>query len=73
MQFVFEREKYISIAKNETLSKAVATLHQDMWEVEYQCFENVEGYDPQVWKLLTEMRLFSREMWDLKLKPQNEW
>lgn len=73
MTISFNREKYLGIARTESLSKAVTTLHQDIWEVEYQCFENENGYNAAVWKTLTEMRLFSREMWDLKLKPSNEW
>lgn len=73
MDINFDREKYITIAKTKGLSQAISQIHNDIWEVEYKCFENENGYDPQVWKTLTSMRLFSREIWDLKLKPTSEW
>lgn len=73
MNLEFDRGKYLNLAKSDSIQKAVTTLHQDIWEVEYRCFENQNGYDSNLWKQLTSMRLFSRELWDLKLKPQNEW
>lgn len=69
----FNREKYLSIARTTGLEAAVTKLHHDLWELEYQCFENPNGFNPGQWKILNRMRIFSREMWDLKLKPQSEW
>jgi hypothetical protein len=73
MEQDFNREKYLSVARSSGLNAAVTQLHQDLWELEYQCFENPNGFNPSQWKVLNHMRIFSRELWDLKLKPQTEW
>ena len=66
-QFDFDRQKYLDMAQSQGLQIAVNQLHHDLWEVEKECFETPNGYQPEVWKTLNQMRLFSRELWDLKL------
>jgi hypothetical protein len=67
----FKKERYFELAKSEGLQHAVNRLHHDLWEVEQECFDTPDGYQPEMWKTLNEMRLFSRELWDLKLSQQH--
>ena len=62
----FTKEKYLEIAKAEGLQNAVNQLHHDLWEIEKECFDTPNGYEPELWKTLNEMRIFSRELWDSK-------
>jgi hypothetical protein len=64
----FTKEKYLEIARVDGPEHAVNQLHQDLWVLEQDCFDSPEGYRPEQWKHLNELRLFSRELWDLKLK-----
>lgn len=66
----FDKERYYQHAKNHGLQDAVNKLHHDLWEVEQECFDTPNGYQPDMWRTLNEMRLFSRELWDLKLSQQ---
>lgn len=61
------KAKYLEIAKTQGLQAAVNQLHHDLWEMEKECFDSPEGYQPVLWKNLNEMRLFSRELWDTNL------
>ncbi len=61
------KEKYLELAKKEGLQKAVHQLHHDLWTLEQECFDTPEGYQAEVWKKLNELRIFSRELWDMKL------
>jgi hypothetical protein len=62
------KEKYLELAGSQGAQIAVNQLHHDLWELEQFCFDSPEGYQPELWKKLNELRLFSRELWDLKLK-----
>lgn len=62
------KDKYLEIAKHEGIQNAVNQLHHDLWSLEQECFDTPNGYQADVWKHLNELRLFSRELWDLKLK-----
>jgi hypothetical protein len=64
----FTKEKYLQIAEESSPQVAVNQLHQDLWSLEQECFDSPNGYQPELWKQLNELRLFSRELWDLKLK-----
>ena len=64
---MFAKEKYLEMAKTDGLQNAVTQLHHDLWEIEKECFETDAGFQPELWKKLNELRLFSRELWDLKL------
>lgn len=63
----FTKQKYLDIAKQDGIQNAVNQLHHDLWSLEQECFDTPNGYQPESWKLLNELRLFSRELWDLKL------
>jgi hypothetical protein len=63
----FTKEKYLSIARTQGLQTAVNQLHHDLWEIEKECFDTPKGYQPDTWKMLNEMRIFSRELWDMKM------
>ena len=64
-QIEFNRQKYLDIAKKTGFQSAVNQLHQDLWDIEKECFDTPVGYRPDVWKTLNEMRIFSRELWDM--------
>jgi hypothetical protein len=64
---MFQKEKYLELVKTQGLQNAVNQLHHDLWEIEKECFETPEGFQPEMWKKLNELRLFSRELWDMKL------
>ena len=66
----FTKDRYFDMAKVQGLQNAVNQLHHDLWEVEQECFDTPNGYQADMWKTLNEMRLFSRELWDLKLSQQ---
>jgi hypothetical protein len=61
------KTKLINMAKAKGPQTAVNHLHHQLWVMEQECFDTPEGYRPEVWKQLNEMRLFSRELWDLNL------
>jgi hypothetical protein len=61
------KAKYLEMAKTQGLQAAVNQLHHDLWEMEKECFDSPEGYQPVLWKNLNEMRIFSRELWDINL------
>jgi hypothetical protein len=64
----FKKEKYLETARTQGPQSAVNELHHDLWLLEQECFDTPAGYRPELWSLLNELRLFSRELWDLKLK-----
>ncbi len=59
-----DKTKYLEIAKNESLSAAITALHHELWELENECFEGREGWNPELYELLKEYRDFSMELWD---------
>jgi hypothetical protein len=61
----FDKNHYLELAKTQNFQIAVNQLHQDLWQIEQECFDTPAGYQPEVWKKLNEMRIFSRELWDL--------
>ena len=67
-EMALTKEKYLALASTDGAQIAVNQLHHDLWELEQLCFDSPDGYQPELWKKLNELRLFSRELWDLKLK-----
>jgi hypothetical protein len=61
----FDKEKYLAILRAEGLSAALTALHQDTEPLEFETFEGRQGWQPEAWDDLTEIRQFSRELWDL--------
>ena len=60
------KAKYLELAKTQGTQAAINQLHHDLWDMEKECFDSPEGYQPVLWKNLNEMRLFSRELWDVE-------
>jgi hypothetical protein len=63
----YSKDRYLDLAKSEGLQNAVNQLHHDLWSLEKECFDSPDGYRPELWKKLNELRIFSRELWDQKL------
>jgi hypothetical protein len=57
------KQKYLEILQAEGISAALTALHKDIERWENQSFEGTEGYDPDFWKKLEEVRSFHRELW----------
>jgi len=64
-----DKQKYLTILEAEGLSAALTALHRDTDGLELESFEGREGYQPQMFKDLNDVRVFSRSLWDLALKP----
>lgn len=62
-----DKSKYLEIARTSGVNAALTALHQDtnVWEIE--TFEGDQGYSPEMWKDLEEVRNFSRELWEIAL------
>lgn len=67
----FLKERYFSIARAEGVSAALTQLHRDIGAWEYQAFEGTEGYQPEMFKKLIDVRAFSRELWEMALKSES--
>jgi hypothetical protein len=65
--FKLNREKYLQILKNDGLPAALTTLHKDSERWEHETFEGPEGWQPEAWEALREVRAFSRELWEIGL------
>ena len=70
--FVFSKEKYIHIMEAEGISAALTQLHHDTIRWEHEAFEGREGYQPQMWGVLHQVRDFSRELWEISLMTQEK-
>lgn len=62
-----DKQKYLRIAQSEGVNAAITALHLETAQIEYQTFEGQEGWQPEAWKQLEEVRNFSRELWQLAL------
>lgn len=63
----FDRQKYLSILEKEGLSSALTTLHRDIEQLEFDTFEGLEGWKPEMFEELKLIRDFSRELWNIQL------
>ena len=63
----FNREKYLSILENHGLSEALSVLHRDIEQLEFHTFEGREGWKPEDFEHLKQIRAFSRELWNIQL------
>ncbi len=70
-KFHLDREKYITLMQAEGINVALTRLHQDLNEWEFLTFEGEDGYSPELWEELKQVRDFSRELWELSLKNQS--
>ena len=62
-----DRQKYVSILKSEGISAALTALHRDIERVEFETFEGREGWKPELFEELKQIRGWSRELWDIHL------
>lgn len=62
-----DRDKYLSLLKSEGLSSALTSLHRDTERLEFETFEGREGWNPELFAYLEEVREFSRELWRTSL------
>lgn len=65
--FKIDRQKYIGILKSQGVNAAVTALHNDTAQWEFESFEGQKGWQPEMWNELKEVRVFSRELWDMGL------
>ena len=70
--FRFDKEKYIEIMKAEGIPAALTQLQKDTVKWEVEAFEGTKGYQPEMWGDLTEVRDFSRELWQMSLDQLEE-
>ena len=66
-----DKEKYLRIAQTDGINNALTQLHRDTSGWENQTFEGTEGYQPEMFQKLLEVRSFSRELWELALKAES--
>ncbi len=64
-----DQEKYFRILATEGLNAALTELHQDMWKLEFECFEGPKGYQPQIFEDLKQYRHFSVSLWNRNRDP----
>ena len=67
MHIPFDREKYLAILRKDGAPAALTVLQQDTQRWEYQAFEGSQGWQPEMWKELDEVRSFSREIWNFAM------
>lgn len=60
----FNREKYLAILQAEGISAALTALHRDIERIEFESFEGEQGWRPELFEELKQIRAFSREIWD---------
>lgn len=61
----FDKEKYVRIMHQDGLPAALTALHRDQSLFEFQTFEGKEGFKPEDWREMSEVRTFSRELWEM--------
>ncbi len=61
---LFDPQKYWDIFEKSGASAAITALQEDMRELENETFEGRDGYRPELWELLRQMRAFSLELWN---------
>ena len=69
--FQLDKDKYLRILKSEGLSAAITRLHLDSNDVEFEIFEGTNGYQPDLFEYMKEVRRFSVELWDSQLADPN--
>ena len=61
------REKYFNIARNKNLDVAVTELHIYLNRLESELY--VGGFNEEKFAILEDLRVLSRELWELRLDP----
>lgn len=70
MDLSFDREKYLQIARTQGINAALTQLHHDTAAWELEAFEGRDGWKPEMWKKIAQVRDFSRELWEMALKTE---
>lgn len=65
MMETFNKEKYLEIARNQSVAQAITELHHDLHQLEFLTFEGKAGYQPDLWEKIKEIRNFSIELWNM--------
>lgn len=60
-------EFYRQLTKTDGAAVALTQLHHDLAQWELEAFEGEQGYQPELWKKLHEVRDLSRELWEMDL------
>lgn len=68
MQAQLDREKYLTLARQEGLAAAITALHHEMQRLEHLSFEGPQGYQPDLWESIKAYREFSTELWRMRLE-----
>lgn len=66
-----DKQRYLDLMRTDGVNAALTELHKDtnVWEIE--TFEGDQGYSPEMWKDLEEVRTFSRELWEAALNKSH--
>ncbi len=59
------QEKYYQILNSDGLSAALTAIHEDLKELEFECFEGPKGYQPDLYEEIKKLREFSRNLWNI--------
>ncbi len=62
-----DRRRYLEMAKAQGLHHAITSLHNELKDLELECFEGKKGYQPALFELMKQYRDFSRELWLLNV------
>jgi hypothetical protein len=60
----FDRQKYLDILQAQGASAALTALHRDIERIEFETFEGRDGWRPELFEELKQIRSLSREIWD---------
>ncbi len=63
----FDKDKYIRIMRSEGINAALTALHRDTTGWEYDAFEGDKGWQPDMWREIEDVRVFSRDLWEMAL------
>lgn len=63
--FKFDKEKYLQILRSAGANAALTALQKDTERWEFQSFEGEQGYQPEMNRGLSDVRAFSRELWEI--------
>ncbi len=62
-----DKDRYLRIAREQSISAALTALHQEQLQLERETFEGEKGWQPALFEKTKELREFSRELWNLDL------
>ncbi len=72
MKAKLDKQKYLNIVEKKGLSEALALLHDDMEALEQECFEGLQGWQPDLYESIKDFRDFSVELWKHRYGPEED-